>query len=450
MAAKHRSLARVAGLDVDVLSRLEGQNFRTAEDVLTVSSLDLVERLDVSLPTAERVVASVAKKVCPKPTTARALLASRVSATHPATPEPRGLSRAAGASTSSASGVTSHPGPAFVRANLSALDDALGGGVPTGSISELVGPAGAGKTQMCLTLAAAVAAPKESGGLGAGVVYVDTEQKFSGVRLAEIAAAKFPETFGAGVADAAAREAAVEALTSRVLVLTPSTLSEMLQRLNGLEEALIDHGVRLLVVDSMAALARAEFGRGQLARRQELLGQIASVLKQHAERLHMAAFVTNQVTTRLGGAGTRHATGGEGGVGGELGGAAGAVVEGAAGGEGSMTAALGTKWAHCVNTRIVMEGAAVSRGEADEADAAAAAGGEAAVVDAREGAAPAGVFSARRVLKVVKSPRCALVGFEYEIWAGGVRVRGDRRVKVHPSGSNVHGAIRGVFEGRQA
>ena len=50
MAAKHRSLARVAGLDVDVLSRLEGQNFRTAEDVLTVSSLDLVERLDVSSP----------------------------------------------------------------------------------------------------------------------------------------------------------------------------------------------------------------------------------------------------------------------------------------------------------------------------------------------------------------------------------------------------------------
>jgi RAD51-like protein 1 len=30
-------------------------------------------------------------------------------------------------------------------------------------------------------------------------------------------------------------------------VLTPSTLSEMLQRLNGLEEALIDRGVRLLV-----------------------------------------------------------------------------------------------------------------------------------------------------------------------------------------------------------
>ena len=78
MAAKHRSLARVAGLNVETLSKLEGHNFRTAEDVLTRSSLDLVELLDISLPAAERVVASVARNVCPKPTTARALLASRV------------------------------------------------------------------------------------------------------------------------------------------------------------------------------------------------------------------------------------------------------------------------------------------------------------------------------------------------------------------------------------
>ena len=53
-------------------------------------------------------------------------------------------------------------------------------------------------------------------------------------------------------------------------------------------------------MDSVAALARAQFGRGQLTQRQELLGQIASALKQLSERLGMAAFVTNQVTTRWG------------------------------------------------------------------------------------------------------------------------------------------------------
>jgi RAD51-like protein 1 len=229
----------VAGLDVDVLSRLEGHNFRTAEDVLTRSSLDLVELLDISLPTAERVIHSVAKNVCPKPTTARALLLSR--STQPLTQEGRehvagggdaSASLAASASASDAaaarvaSGADAAPstgapgsgGPAFVRSHLDALDKALGGGMPTGSISELVvglyklkcilplrsvtqslrapgfkvcfriqplcrytvGGAGAGKTQMCLTLAVAAAAPVSAGGLGGGVVFIDTEQKFSG------------------------------------------------------------------------------------------------------------------------------------------------------------------------------------------------------------------------------------------------------------------------------
>ena len=53
----------------------------------------------------------------------------------------------------------------------------------------------------------------------------------------------------------------------------------------------------------------------------------------------------------------------------------------------------------------------------------------------------------RRVVKVVKSPRCALCGFEYQVWEGGVRVLGDRKVKVHPSGSAADGTIRGIFSG---
>lgn len=53
------------------------------------------------------------------------------------------------------------------------------GGFPTGMITELVGPAGIGKTQTCLMLAAQACLPSNLGGLGedAGVVYVDTERK---------------------------------------------------------------------------------------------------------------------------------------------------------------------------------------------------------------------------------------------------------------------------------
>ena len=90
-------------------------------------------------------------------------------------------------------------------------------GVPTGSITELVGPAGAGKTQFCLTLAVAAAAPRRLGGLDAGVVFVDTEQKFSGARVAQIAANVFPSAYGVSSDDAAherdAKATALRALT---------------------------------------------------------------------------------------------------------------------------------------------------------------------------------------------------------------------------------------------
>lgn len=428
MAAK-RSLARVAGLDVDLLSRLESNNFRTCEDVLTRHPFDLVELLDVNLPVAEKIVTCVARACCPKPVTAKQLLDSR-------TDDPHGDDGGTGGGGGSSASSTRKT-PAFVRAHLAPLDDALGGGVPTGSISELVGPAGAGKTQMCLTLACACAAPRRCGGLESGVVFIDTEQRFSSQRLAEIARAKFPEALSPACAsDSADAERELDALTSRVLVLTPSTLSEMLQRLNGLEEALIDRGVRLLIVDSVAALARAQFGRGQLTQRQELLGQIASALKQLAERLGMAAFVTNQVTTRVG-ARVRHAHAD----------AAGGGDDATGDAPGSVTAALGTKWAHCVNTRLVLEGSI---------DGVEGEGGRKGGREGEEGGGTAGGGTAgdetrapfvSRVIKVVKSPRCPLVGFECEVYAGGLRVHGDRKVRVDPSGADAQGGIRGVYQG---
>ena len=52
-----------------------------------------------------------------------------------------------------------------------------------------------------------------------------------------------------------------------------------------------------------------------------------------------------------------------------------------------------------------------------------------------------------RVIKVVKSPRCPLVGFECEVYAGGLRVHGDRKVRVDPSGADAQGGIRGIYQG---
>lgn len=44
---------------------------------------------------------------------------------------------------------------------------------------QIVGPAGVGKTQFCLQMAVQACLPKEEGGLGGTVVYIDTESAFS-------------------------------------------------------------------------------------------------------------------------------------------------------------------------------------------------------------------------------------------------------------------------------
>ena len=63
------------------------------------------------------------------------------------------------------------------------------GGLSRGSLTEVVGPAGVGKSQLCLTMCACAGLPEALGGLGegTGVLFLDTEQKFSPHRVQEIA-----------------------------------------------------------------------------------------------------------------------------------------------------------------------------------------------------------------------------------------------------------------------
>jgi RecA/RadA recombinase len=63
-----------------------------------------------------------------------------------------------------------------------------------------------------------------------------------------------------------------------------------------MEAAVAQHHAAVVVVDSIAALMRAEFGaKGQVVERQELLGSQASVLKHLAESFRLPVVVTNQV-----------------------------------------------------------------------------------------------------------------------------------------------------------
>jgi RAD51-like protein 1 len=211
----------------------------------------------------------------------------------------------------------------YLRTMLPPLDAALMGGLPPGSITEVVGPAGLGKTQFCLGMCLMACMHHLANG-GGRVLYIDTERKFSGERLAEMARSRFPESFG-GVG-------AVSHMLERVLVKVPESSATLLQMLQTLQSAIIDHGIKLLIIDSIAALARSDFGPRDMADRQRLLGRQASSLKFLAESFRIPVLVTNQVTTAVTapqGATDRSTSGG-------------------------LKAALGPMWAHAVNTRLIM------------------------------------------------------------------------------------------------
>ncbi|XP_070333851.1 DNA repair protein XRCC3 isoform X2 [Odocoileus virginianus] len=68
------------------------------------------------------------------------------------------------------------------------LDALLRGGLPLDGVTELAGRSSAGKTQLALQLCLAVQLPQRHGGLGAGAVYVCTEDAFPSRRLQQLIA----------------------------------------------------------------------------------------------------------------------------------------------------------------------------------------------------------------------------------------------------------------------
>jgi meiotic recombination protein DMC1 len=73
--------------------------------------------------------------------------------------------------------------------------------------------------------------------------------------------------------------------------------------LTGAAARMIEEHYSLLIVDSATALFRVDFsGRGQLAERQQKLGQFLSKLTKLAEEYNVAVVITNQVVADPGGA----------------------------------------------------------------------------------------------------------------------------------------------------
>jgi DNA repair protein RadA len=164
------------------------------------------------------------------------------------------------------------------------LDDLLLGGVETQSITEFFGDYGSGKTQLCHTLCVTCQLPLDQGGLDGGAIYVDTEGTFRPERLYQIAEAK-----GLDANEVLQKVVLCKVYNSNHLELVVRGLGRFIEKYNA----------RLLIVDSIISLHRAEFiGRGTLANRQQRLNSLVHRLLRLAEIFNIAVVVTNQVQSK--------------------------------------------------------------------------------------------------------------------------------------------------------
>jgi DNA repair protein RadA len=165
------------------------------------------------------------------------------------------------------------------------LNILLGGGIETQSITECYGEYGSGKSQIAFQLAVDVQLPLDKGGLEGHAIWIDTEGTFRPARIEQLAAVK-----GLDPKQALQNIKIGRAYSSDHQVLLVDKIPELVNS---------DPKIRLIVVDSMMALFRAEYiGRGTLADRQQKVNVVLHTLQRLADRFNIAVYITNQVMSR--------------------------------------------------------------------------------------------------------------------------------------------------------
>ncbi|KAL1298566.1 hypothetical protein AAHE18_18G041800 [Arachis hypogaea] len=353
-------LIKQMGLPNSIANIFTARNIITAKDALSLTEFELMEQLDVGMAEVKSAMAHISEVVCPPCQTALLLMEQRVRD-----------ERSAG----------------HLPTRLRGLDEALCGGIPFGVVTELVGPAGIGKTQFCLKLSLLASLPENCGGLDGRVIYIDVESKFSSTRLIQIGIENFPEIF--------LKKGMAQEMAGRIVILRPTSLSEFTESLHHVQVSLLQKQVKLLIIDSMAALVLGEHDCG--ASRQQALGWHVSFIKSLAEFSRIPIVVTNQVRSQIGDEPLTfsfqvrsHSI----------------KKEDRAAYDSHLVAALGINWAHAVTIRLVLE------------------------------ARSAHFLAGQRFIKLAKSPISPPLAFPFNITSSGLVLLDDDGIEMKGSEIN--------------
>jgi len=162
----------------------------------------------------------------------------------------------------------------YLKSNCRSLDVLLGGGVEKGTITELFGEGGAGKTNLCLLFA------KQCVLEGKKVIYVDTEG-VSSIRMSQI--------FGENT----------EKITNEILFFKPFSLEEQSESLKKVKNLVKNLDIGLVIIDTMTVFYRKYFNgdkrRGKRGR--NLLAEMMIDGLSLSRKSNIPLILTNQVYT---------------------------------------------------------------------------------------------------------------------------------------------------------
>ncbi|GAB6948167.1 ATPase domain-containing protein [Vulcanisaeta sp. JCM 16161] len=170
-----------------------------------------------------------------------------------------------------------------LRTGVDGLDNAVGG-LRFGASHEFAGEFGAGKT--IIALQAAIAS---IGQFGSRVVYIDTEKtidQYLSSQLIKNMCGRFGVDYDSAISD-------------YLLIYNPATVDDLEDFIKlKLTDLVISGNARVIIVDSITALYRAQFrGREKLAERQQRLHYVLDWLRRLTIRLGVLVVYTNQVMT---------------------------------------------------------------------------------------------------------------------------------------------------------
>ncbi|UXD21817.1 DNA repair and recombination protein RadA [Ignicoccus pacificus DSM 13166] len=253
-----RSISDLPGVGPTTASKLVEAGYGTIEAIAVATPEELVAAAGIPLSTAQKIIKA-----------ARQLLDIRFKTAKEVKEERMHLRK--------------------ITTGSSNLDELLGGGVETKTITEFFGEFGSGKSQISHQLSVNVQLPADQGGLTEGdkiakAVYIDTEGTFRWERIEQMARCLGMDP---------------ELVMENIYYMRAVNSDHQMAVVEELFELVPKENVKLVVVDSVTSHFRAEYpGRENLALRQQKLNKHLHQLGRLAEVFNVAVVITNQVMAR--------------------------------------------------------------------------------------------------------------------------------------------------------